>query len=230
VAPVARVLVDFYPTGSDVLTHPSRAFETRLTGTPSKSWELLMNIVIKAALGCALGFIVVGALVGGGRSAVPPAPSVPLPSDQARFIATITQARSQFTSAPNELAAGGMRTVRQQTICSALQGQSASGWIGKVAYLSTNGDGKGVITIELAPGLQVSTWNNAISDYSDKTLIDPDTQFFKSLAAMKRGDTVRFSGGFFPSNLDCVAEQSVTIAGSMKSPVFTMRFSSIRKL
>lgn len=229
-APMARVLVDFYPTGSDVLTHPSRAFETRLTGTPSKSWELLMNIVIKAALGCALGFIVVGALVGGGRSAVPAAPSVPLPSDQARFIAAITQARSQFTSAPNELAAGGMRNVRQQTICSALQGQSASGWIGKIAYLSTNGDGKGVITVELAPGLHVSTWNNAISDFSDKTLIDPDTQFFRSLVTMKRGDTVRFSGGFFPSNLDCVGEQSVTIAGSMRSPVFTMRFSSIRKL
>ena len=189
-----------------------------------------MNIVIKAALGCALGFIVVGALVGGGRTAAPPAPRAPLPSDQARFIAAITQARSQFTSAPNELAAGGIRNTRQQAICSALQGQSASGWIGKVAYLSTNGDGKGVITLELAPGLQVSTWNNALSDYSDKTLIDPDTQFFKSLVAMKRGDPVRFSGSFFPSNLDCVGEQSVTLAGSMKNPVFTMRFSSIRKL
>ena len=118
---MARVLVDFYPAGSDVLTHPSRAFETRLTGTPSKSWELLMNIVIKAALGCALGFIVVGALVGGGRSAVPPAPSIPLPSDQARFIAAITEARSKFNAAPNELAAGGMRNTRQQAICSALQ-------------------------------------------------------------------------------------------------------------
>lgn len=189
-----------------------------------------MNIALKAALGCALGFIVVGALVGGGRSAAPPAPTVPAPSDQVRFIAAITQARSKFNAAPNELAAGGMRNARQQAICSALQGQSASGWIGKVAYLSTNGDGKGVITLELAPGLQVSTWNNALSDFSDKTLIDPDTQFFKSLAVMKRGDTVRFSGGFFPSNLDCVGEQSVTLAGSMKSPVFTMRFSSIRKL
>lgn len=189
-----------------------------------------MNIAIRAALGCALGFIVVGALVGGGRSAAPPAPSVPLPSDQTRFITAITQARSKFNAAPNELAAGGMRNARQRAICSALQGQSASGWIGKVAYLSTNGDGKGVITLELEPGLQVSTWNNALSDYSDKTLIDPDTQLFKSLAAMKRGDSVRFSGGFFPSNLDCVGEQSVTLAGSMKSPVFTMRFSSIRKI
>lgn len=189
-----------------------------------------MNIAIKAALGCALGAIVVGTIVGGGRSAAPPAPSLPPPSDQARFMAAITQARSKFTSAPNELAAGGMRNARQQAICSALQGQSASGWIGKVAYLSTNSDGRGVITLELAPGLQVSTWNNDISDYSDKTLIDPDSQFFKTLALMKRGDTVRFSGGFFPSNLDCVSEQSVTLAGSMKSPVFTMRFSSIRKL
>lgn len=222
--------MDFRAVGSDVLVNARPAFRLRWTGTPRKSWSFKMNIVIKAALGCALGFIVVGVLVGGSRTAVPAKPSAPLPSDQARFIAAVTQARTQFSSAPNELAAGGMRNVRQQTICSALQGQNASGWIGKVAYLSTNGDGKGVITIELAPVLQVSTWNNALSDYSDKTLIDPDTQFFKSLALMKRGDTVRFSGGFFPSNLDCVGEQSVTMAGSMKSPVFTMRFSSIRKI
>ncbi|TKT70283.1 hypothetical protein YH63_002010 [Afipia massiliensis] len=189
-----------------------------------------MNIAIKAALGCALGAVVVGTLVGGGRSAAPPAPSVPPPSDQARFIAAITQARSQFTSAGNELAAGGIRNARQQAICSALQGHHAGGWIAKISYLSTNGDGRGVITLELASGLHVSTWNNDLSDLFDKTLIDPDTDIFKSLAVMKRGDTVRFSGGFFPSDLDCVKEQSVTLGGSMKSPVFTMRFSSIRKL
>lgn len=189
-----------------------------------------MNIAIKAALGCALGFIVVGALVGGGKSAAPPTPSVPLPSDQARFIEAVTKARSQFIAAANELAAGGVRNNRQQAVCSALQGNYVSGWIAKVAYQSTNGDGKGVITLELAPDLKVSTWNNAVSDFSDKTLIDPDTPLFKSLTTMKRGDIVRFSGGFFPSNLDCVGEQSVTLAGSMRSPVFTMRFSSVRKL
>ncbi len=189
-----------------------------------------MNIAIQAALGCALGAIVVGAFVGGGRSAIPPAPSVPPPSDQARFMAAVTRARSQFAAAPNELAAGGIRKARQQAICSVLQGRDAAGWIAKISYLSTNGEGRGVITLELEPGLQVSTWNNALSDYSDKTLIDPDTQLFKSLAGMKKGDAVRFSGEFFPSTLDCVRERSVTLAGSMKSPVFTMRFSSIRKL
>lgn len=189
-----------------------------------------MNIAIKAALGFAFGAIVVGTLVGGGSSAIPPTPSVPAPSDQARFMAAVAQARSQFASAPNELAAGGIRNIRQRTICSALQGRHADGWIAKISYLSTNGDGRGVITLELAPGLRISTWNNAVSDYSDKTLIAPDTQLFKSLAGMKKGDTVRFSGRFFPSDVDCVREQSVTLAGSMKNPVFTMRFSSIGKI
>ena len=188
-----------------------------------------MNIAVKAALGCAFGFIVVGTLVGGGKSA-PPAPSVPLPSDQTRFIEAVTKARSQFIAAANELAAGGLRNSRQQAVCNALQGNYVSGWIAKVADQSTNGDGKGVVTLELAPNLQVSTWNNAVSDFSDKTLIDPDTSLFKSLAAMRKGDTVRFSGDFFQSKVDCVREMSVTLAGSMRSPVFVMRFSSIRKL
>jgi hypothetical protein len=98
-----------------------------------------------------------------------PVPKVPLPSDQTRFMSAIVEARSQFTSAPNELAAGGIRNTRQQAICNAVGGQNASGWIGKVSYLSTNGDGRGVITLELGSGLHVSTWNNAISDYSDKS-------------------------------------------------------------
>jgi len=46
---------------------------------------------------------------------------------------------------------------------------------------------------------------------------------------MKPGDVVRFSGRFSSSNVDCVREKSVTLAGSMTDPVFTMRFTSVSK-
>ena len=69
-----------------------------------------------------------------------------------------------------------------------------------------------------------------MSDMRDRTLIDPELSMFKTLAGMKVGDTVRFSGRFSPSRTDCVAEQSFTLQGSMTDCAFTMRFTHIQKL
>jgi hypothetical protein len=188
-----------------------------------------MNIAIKTAAACGVGALLIGMVAGGGNSA-PPSSSFPVPSDQAGFARAISTARTAYGDAANKLAAGGARSRRQQAICNALQGQSTSGWIGRIAQLSSNGDGKGVISIEVAPDVHVATWNNALSDIGSHTLIEPTSSLFKSLAAMRRGDTVKFSGNFTSSQVDCVGEQSVTLDGSMTDPVFTMRFTSISKL
>ncbi|MBH5372205.1 hypothetical protein [Bradyrhizobium glycinis] len=188
-----------------------------------------MNIAIKLAAGCGIGALLIGMIVGNGKSAPPP-PSVPLPYDQVGFVRSVATAKSAYKAANNQLAAGGARSSRKQAICNALQGQSATGWVGKIAQLTSNGDGKGVVSIELAPDVHVATWNNALSDIGARTLIEPTSSLFKSLAGMKRGDLVRFSGSFTSSDVDCVREQSVTLDGSMTDPVFTMRFSSVAKL
>jgi hypothetical protein len=173
---------------------------------------------------------VIAMIAGGGNSAATLPPTVPMPSDETAFVSAVSGARSAYKSASNELAAGGTRNARQQAICRALRDQAADSWIGKISKLTSNGDGKGVLSIELAPDIQVSTWNNALSDIGSNTLIDPSSSLFKSLSSMKRGDTVRFSGRFTTSNVDCVREKSVSLSGSMTSPEFTMRFTSVTKL
>ncbi len=187
-----------------------------------------MNIAIKATIGCGIGALLIAAMTGG-KSAVPP-PRLPIPPDQAGFNSAVAAARVSFRAAANELAAGGVRSSRQQAICRVLQDKSASGWVGTISQLSSNGDGKGVLSIEVAPDVHVSTWNNALSDIGSQTLIDPGSSLFKDLASMKRGDVVRFSGRFGSSDVDCVREHSVTLAGSMTDPSFIMRFSSVNKL
>jgi aspartyl protease family protein len=149
------------------------------------------------------------------------------PSDQTRFTSAVVSARASYERAPNELAAGGIRSGRQHAICNIVINQSASDWVGKITKLTSNGDGKGVISIALAPNVQVSTWNNSPSDIGDDTLIDPTSSLFKALATMKVGEPVKFSGRFSSSRTDCVGEQSVTLQGSMTDPAFTMRFTSI---
>ena len=191
-----------------------------------------MNIAIKAAAFCGVGAVLIGLISGSGNQAGNTAPvaGFQAPSDQAQFTRAVVSARASYKSASNELAAGGIRSSRQQAICNVVIGQSASDWVGKIATLTSNGDGKGVISISLAPNVEVSTWNNSISDLSDHTLIEPTSSLFKMLGMMKVGDPVKFSGRFFSSSTDCVREKSVTLNGSMTDPSFTMRFTSIKKL
>jgi hypothetical protein len=188
---------------------------------------------IKVAAACGAGALLVAMLIGGSGSGTTksvPFAALPIPSDQSRFAVAVVSARSSYKGAANELAAGGIRSVRQQAICNAVINQSASDWVGRITKLTSNGDGKGVVSIKVAEDVRVATWNNAVSDLGDRTLIDPTSSMFKELSTMKAGDLVKFSGRFSSSKTDCVGEQSVTLAGSMTDPAFTMRFTSIRKL
>jgi hypothetical protein len=155
---------------------------------------------------------------------------LPIPSDQARFLNAVVSARTSYNGAANELAAGGIRSARQQAICNAVIDQQASDWIGMIEKLTSNGDGKGVVSLSMTPFIHISTWNNSLSDILDHTLIDPTSSMFKELAALKVGDSVKFSGQFSSSKTDCVGEKSLTLHGSMTDPEFTMRFTSIGKL
>jgi hypothetical protein len=188
-----------------------------------------MNIAVKAALLCGGAALFIGAVAGSGSNKSSASVQPQLPNDQAQFVKAVSSARTAFSGAPNELAAGGVRSSRMNAICNAVINQAASDWYGKVTKMTSNGDGKGVLSISVAPDVQVSTWNNALSDIGDNTLIDPSSSMFKTISTLKVGDWVKFSGRFSSSKVDCVKEQSVTIRGSMTDPAFVMRFSSVKK-
>jgi hypothetical protein len=191
-----------------------------------------MNIAIKTALICGAAVVTIGMVLGSGGSSTQTVPldKLPLPSDERRFVNAVLSARASYLKAANEMAAGGTRSARQQAICNAIVNQQASDWIGRIETLTSNGDGKGVLSLSMTKFIHFATWNNDLSDIGDHTLIDPNSSMFKDLANLKVGDLVKFSGRFSSSNTDCVGEHSVTLSGSMTDPEFTVRFTSIRKL
>jgi hypothetical protein len=87
----------------------------------------------------------------------------------------------------------------------------------------------GVLTIEVSDNVEIGTWNNALSDFLDKTLIEPDTALFATLTSLAQGDEVYITGYFFKSDVDCVKESSLTLNGSMTEPYFIFRFTEISK-
>ena len=152
-----------------------------------------------------------------------------MPPDQVAFLAAANDARGMIEKAANDLAAGAARRNRMKAMCSAVKGSKVENWMGTIHSLSTNGDGLGVLEIDLGEDVYVKTWNNALSDVSDKTMIDPSSGLFEKLVVMTEGQKVRFSAQLIktPKGPDCFRESSLTLSGSMEEPEFIARFTDI---
>lgn len=218
---------------------------SRDSSRPSQNRWLPLAIV--ALLALAVGLFAIGRL---GRSttatepatatsdqtpAIPPAPadlvSTGRPADEAAFLVAVQSAREAFQSAPNDLARGAAKAQRRAGVCAALRsGMDVRNWTGTVRELGANGDGKGILTIEIGDDVELRTWNNFFSDAADETLIDPNSTVFAAASHLSKGDPVRFSGNLFPDDVDCVKESSLGLAGSVEHPSYIMRFSAVAPL
>jgi hypothetical protein len=153
-----------------------------------------------------------------------------MPPIEKTFINIVDSAKERYSRGATELQKGAARPFRAQQICAAFQGQ-ATDWIGTITELTTNGDGYGVLNIEIEKGISVWTANNSFSDIGADTLIAPSSSLYKTLLGLKTNTKVRFSGSFFrDSEPDCVRELSITMDGSMTDPAFLFRFKSVNGL
>ncbi|MCA3451160.1 MAG: hypothetical protein INF92_12485 [Rhodobacter sp.] len=160
----------------------------------------------------------------------PPSGPLPMPADQIAFHSIIEASRQAYDDAPNDLVRGAERPKRSQAICDAVQSHEVKEWIGQVYKLTGTADGRGVISIELAGDIWLSTWNNASSDIKYATLINPGSDLFSRISTLSEGDEVVFSGTFFPdgSGKDCFNEISLMESSSMSQPEFVFAFSDVR--
>ena len=152
------------------------------------------------------------------------------PEEQKQFESVIATFSQQFDKAVNELQESSYRKDRMNAIKELKIDTQINGWIGTLNQLKTNTEGKAYISIKLNNNLTISTWNNALSDIMDNTLISMDSALYKTLINMKTGQKVKFSGSFFNSDIDYFKEKSVTIRGAMKTSDYLMRFSSVEAI
>jgi len=144
------------------------------------------------------------------------------------LVSAIEEARRAYAAGRNDMAKGAARPLRAKSICASFSSPRVEGWVGTIDELSTNGDGNGILTIKIADGLTLGTWNNILSDFADHTLIDPASPVFKVASNLKPGDRVTFSGQFVKSDVDCFKESSLTLGGSIDEPHFIFRFSDLQ--
>jgi len=155
------------------------------------------------------------------------AASEPLPALEARFIEIVSAAQGESRRAENDMQRGGIKARREKALCEAIT-SAATDWIGTIEEVTSNSDGKGVLEIAIAEGIKIKTWNNALSDAGNNTLIEPGSPVFEAASAMKRGQRVAFSGVFFKgSQGDCLHESSMSLRGKLEEPEFIFRFSRV---
>jgi hypothetical protein len=148
-------------------------------------------------------------------------------ADQEGLIQVVQAAVRQYHDGQNDMQKGAARPMRAQAIARVVPSRRVHDWIGTVTELTTNGEGKGVLMIQSGPDTSVRTWNNALSDISDTTMIDPQSPLFQTVLQLHKGQKVRFSGTFMASQTDYIEECSMTLGGSITEPEFIMRFASI---
>jgi len=161
-----------------------------------------------------------------------PTTSYSIPEQEELFISIISKAQSDARSAKNDMVKGGIKARRNKSLCSNISSSKIDNWIGSVASIDSNSDGKGVLKIRLSDGLYFTTWNNELSDSlgSYGTLIDPSSELFMQASSLSRRDKVKFSGNLFYSQDDCFDEQSITLDGKLNEPEYTFKFTAIEKI
>ena len=147
------------------------------------------------------------------------------PENEIRFIGVVEKYAKSFRTTKNELQQSTLRDHRKQEL-SKINTKVVS-WVGTINQLSTNSEGKAILSVRISPYTEIKTWNNALSDIMANTLIEKGTSLYKVLTTLSTGQKVKFSGSFFPSADDFIEETSMTIQGSMQNPEFLFKFESI---
>lgn len=153
-----------------------------------------------------------------------------LPEDEMAFISIIRDYQNQFANAKNELQESLYRDERKKELSLLVKQRNVNEWVGTIRKLETNNDGKAILSVEIAPKVFLKTWNNALSDFSENTLIEKSSESYKTLLNLGGGSKIIFSGTFFYSNEDFLREQSLTIKGAMKEPEFLFKFTTIKPI
>lgn len=168
------------------------------------------------------------ATTSGGNTQQTTASNTQIPADQQSFVKLVESYYDSYRQAPNELKKSALRAERKTAIQGALGKLTIQGWVGTLREMGTNSDGKAYITIQLQGSkIEIKTWNNALSDIADKSLIETGSDLYNKISNLSKGKTVHFSGAFRSGDKDYIREASLTESGAMTSPAFIMSFTDV---
>lgn len=156
-----------------------------------------------------------------------PEPEVKMPAGQQKFSDIVADANTKYGETDNELKATKIIMDRDKSLCKNTGG-SFKGWKATVHDVGSTGDGYGYIAVIMEDDIELSTWNNALSDAFDNTLIKPSNNLYDVLMELSSGDEVTIGGDFIKGENTCVNTSNLTEVLNASSPDFKVNFTSIK--
>ena len=154
-------------------------------------------------------------------------PAINKPSEQSQFESAVSKYISQYKQAKNELQKSSLRSKRRADISASVNSFQIQNWVGTINELSTNSEGKAILSVRINPNIEIKTWNNALSDMASNTLIDQGSAIYNQLMDLAVGQQIYFTGYFFSGDEDFLQETSMTEKGAMVNPEFLMKFTNV---
>lgn len=149
------------------------------------------------------------------------------PEVEKAFIYEVHSTIAKYNAAETDLQRSKVMRDRNAELLNLLGGYEVRDWVGVIDTVGANGEGKAYVSVELFPGIQVKTWNNALSDTGDSTLIPDSDPMYDALLGVTPGDEVIFSGTLFADPNETLRTTNMTETFSVRSPEFLMQFWAI---
>lgn len=162
-----------------------------------------------------------------------PAPAQDVPSQQQAMSDAVATGRTSAESAETDLQRANVLNVRSDSMCESVPDGVVKDWVGTVVTVDANGEGKAVVVVSIEEDIEIGTWNNALSDSGDNTLIEQGTELYDAALQLAPGDAVRFSGTLksgSEANDQCFYTSNLTETMSIDSPDYILNFSDLQKV
>ena len=145
-----------------------------------------------------------------------------MPPRERELIDTLLEARKSFQTSHSFSPAKDARIDMQIRVISYMrQSQVATDWIGTVKTRGITPEGNAWVTIEIADGITVSTWQTERDDQDSATMFRPHAKLFAPAQAAKIAAPIIFSGMILKSVLANDEEM-------VMHPQFIARFSALK--
>jgi hypothetical protein len=145
-----------------------------------------------------------------------------MPQRERELIDILMSARKTYQTSHSPTPAKEARMDMQIRVISFMrQSQLATDWVGTVKSRGITPDGNAWISIEIADGVTISTWQNEHEDADSSTMFRPHAKLFAAAQSAKIASPIIFSGTILKSVLANDEEM-------VSHPQFIARFTSLK--
>jgi hypothetical protein len=149
------------------------------------------------------------------------------PTTERAVVELIEDAREDYAAADHDLQRDAALADRDERICALVGDSRVEDWTGQIHEIDSDGDGNGIIGINIEPDTQVTTRGNAFS--TDDTLITPGP-LLDRITELEEGQVVTFSGRFIADeDGPCFTNPRLTQRQKIDKPLMVFRFSDVRR-